>query len=132
LGLLSSIADFVTGKSFSSVVPVSVAMQEALEVRGQPDPDRLPVYLSTRPANWTDIADPLHMIATARNSVVVYACFSYLTDAVAESPTRVYRLVAVLPPGYAYKYAIVVASVFNRNEGIWIPGVSNKDQMPAE
>jgi hypothetical protein len=93
LGLLSSILDAVTGKSVSSVVPVSVAMQEVLELRGQFDPNRLPADLSTCSASWTDIADPLRMIATARKLVVVYACLSYLADAVAESPIRVYRTI---------------------------------------
>jgi HK97 family phage portal protein len=61
-----------------------------ISLRGQYDPDRLPPFLAPRTANWSEIQSG-RLLDTARKSVVVYACLTYLADAVAESPLRVYR-----------------------------------------
>lgn len=90
MSLLAAIRDVIVGKDVPAVIDVSPEMRHALEVRGAFDPDRVPAYLASRNANWADI-NPSRIIDTARKSVVVYACLTYLADAVAESPLRVFR-----------------------------------------
>lgn len=93
--LWTAIRDVVLGKDMDlpTVIDVSPAMRQAIEVRGAFDPDRVPPYLQSRSANWGAVATTDRLLDTARKSVVVYACLSYLADAVAESPLRVYRSV---------------------------------------
>lgn len=90
VSLWSAITDRIAGKDIPAVIDVTPSMRSAIEIRGAFDPERVPPYLSSRTANWADI-NPSRIIDTARKSVVVYACLTYLADAVAESPLRVYR-----------------------------------------
>lgn len=82
--------DRIAGKDVPAVIDVSPSMRSALEVRGAFDPDRVLPFAQKRSANWDPI-NPSRIIDTARKSVVVYACLTYLADAVAESPLRIYR-----------------------------------------
>jgi phage portal protein BeeE len=86
---LAAIRDFVLGRD-APIAPPSPAMAEAVVVRGALDPDRLLPALAPRTASWGAI-DGGRLLDAARKSVTVYACLSYLADAVAESPVRVYR-----------------------------------------
>ena len=93
MGLLTAALDFVAGRgvgTLPTVIDATPAMRSAIEVRGAFDPERRPVYLQSRSADWALISNE-RLLDTARKSVVVYACLSYLADAVAESPLRVYR-----------------------------------------
>lgn len=88
MSLWSAITERIAGKD--TIIDVSPSMLTAIQTRGAFDPDRVPPYLSSRSANWADI-NPARIVDTARKSVIVYACLTYLADAVAESPLRVYR-----------------------------------------
>lgn len=62
-----------------------------LLVRGAFDPDRAPDWLARRAADWSMVDEVAGLQDTVRKCVVAIACATYLADAVAEAPLRVYR-----------------------------------------
>ena len=61
-----------------------------LLLRGDFDPDRVPDWATPRLASWTNY-DAEKIRDAARKSVTVFACATYLADAVAEATLRVER-----------------------------------------
>ena len=83
MSLFSRALDFVTGTGAAVVPPpAALAAAEALAVRGAFEPDRVLPGNNPRVASWATV-DGGRLLDTARKSVVVYACLSYLADAVA-------------------------------------------------
>lgn len=63
-----------------------------LVTRGALDPDRLPEWISRSP-NWTDWDDAAVLADAVAKCTVMFACSTYLADAIAESPLEVYKTV---------------------------------------
>lgn len=89
MGLLSKITDWFTvppGFDQPRLDPVS------LSVRGLYDPDRQPDWYGMyRAPSWSVWDDPTLRADAVRKSIIVFACASYLADAVAEADLIVQR-----------------------------------------
>jgi HK97 family phage portal protein len=60
--------------------------------RGALDPDRVPEWFSRSP-NWTDWDDAASLADAVAKCTVMFACSTYLADAIAESPLEVYKTI---------------------------------------
>jgi HK97 family phage portal protein len=95
-GAALGLTDFLRWRTSSPSSPVASGALQRTDpspraLRGQYDPDRLPEWFSRRNADWSDVDDAAKVADTIRKCTVVFACATYLADAVAESPLEVYR-----------------------------------------
>lgn len=96
VSILSGIRSYLHGDDLTAAayLPAIPTPAVPVQVRGQFDPNRQPEWLTRRAADWSIIDRPAVLLDAVRKSGVVFACGTYLADAVAEAPIRVYRTTA--------------------------------------
>jgi HK97 family phage portal protein len=90
VSLITTIKEAIT-RPFGA--PSSFASDRYLALRAGLDPTRQPDWLVPRTANWLTWDDPAKLSDALRKVTIIFACATYLADAVAESPLRVYEII---------------------------------------
>lgn len=90
MGILQRIGDSL--RTASPFPPIVHGRPSLPLTRGALDPDRVPEWFSRSP-NWTDWDGAAALADAVAKCTVMFACSTYLADAIAESPLEVYRTV---------------------------------------
>ena len=91
MSLLSRIAE--SFRAATAMPPTNLVRVDprSLSVRGVVDPARRPEWMTPRTADWAPWDDRGKLADAVGKVTAVFACATYLADAVAESPLLVYR-----------------------------------------